>query len=104
MTLTANLVRSAGMALFGTHWRAPLARLLDVSDRELRNIDRAAREGQPYTPPAGWAAEIKAALAGVGVARAEQAQLALMVMAALDDVEAHPDVALSDAERQRAAL
>lgn len=104
MILTPDLVRSAGIALFGTQWRGPMARLLGVADREIRYIAKAAEDGTPYTPPAGWAAEIKAALAGVAASRAAQAQLAQQVMDALGDVPADPATALSEAERQRAAL
>lgn len=104
MILTADLVRSAGIALFGAQWRGAMARLLGVSDREIRAVSKAADDGTPYTPPPGWAAEIKAALAGVAASRAVQARLAQQVMDALGDVPADPATALSEAERQRAAL
>lgn len=102
MTLSPALVRAAGIALFGTHWRTPLARLLNVNERFMRRIDVAFNEGiDLYIEPA-WLPEIKAALEGLPEWRREQAVAADHVLSQLADI-ATADVALDDTERQRMA-
>lgn len=60
--LTPDLVCRAGHALFGEEWQSPLARMLDVNDRTIRRIAKAAREGADYTVNAAWAVELRTAL------------------------------------------
>lgn len=48
MTLTPDLFAQAGRALFGDEWQNPLADLIGMSERTVRRIAKAARDGDDY--------------------------------------------------------
>jgi len=60
--LNVALLARAGAALYGQDWQSPLARHLGVSDRTIRRMVQAAREGRDYTIPPGWWPEVTAEL------------------------------------------
>lgn len=84
--LTPDLVRRAGIALYGEEWQSPLARLLGVADRTVRRVAQAARDGSDYQVNQGWAVDIRAALKPIPVERELQGRFAAEVLEALKDV------------------
>lgn len=88
--LTPDLVRRAGIALFGDHWQAPLARAIRVDERTMRRVAKAARDGSPYDVNPAWASAIKSLLAPIPLERELQGRFAKEVLEALASVEARP--------------
>lgn len=86
--LTPDLVRRAGIALYGEHWQMPLAKALKVADRTMRRVAQAAREGSDYTVNQGWASEIRALLKPIPLEREIQGRFAAEVLEALADIGA----------------
>lgn len=102
--LSARHVRAAGLALFGENYRIALANLLNVNERLIRKIDKAALDGAPFRVNPAWGPELVAALQGLPNVRRTQAALASQVLTDLADVEPAPGFRLTDEERNRAGL
>jgi len=85
--LTPDLVRRAGLALYGQHWKAPMAELLDTATRTLSRIEAAFHKGEPYDVNPAWAAPLKAALEGLPERRRQQEADARAVLDALAHVQ-----------------
>ena len=89
--LTPDLVRRAGLALYGPQWKAPLAQLLDAAPRTLSRIEAALHKGEAYDVNPAWAGPLKMALEGLPERRAQQEADARAVLAALAHVQPRPD-------------
>lgn len=81
--LTPELVRRAGIALYGPDWQMPLSRLLGVNERTVRRLAQAVRDGTPYRVTQGWADPIREALEPVPLEREMQGRFAAEVLDAL---------------------
>lgn len=86
-TLSPDLVRRAGVALYGEHWQAPLARALVVDERTMRRVAQAEREGRPYDINPAWAPKIAKLLSKIPLEREIQARFAREVLELLGQVE-----------------
>ncbi len=102
MTLTAAHVRAAGIALFGERWRAPMSRFLDINDRHMREIGKAAETGADIAINPAWLPEIKGALEGLPEWRQGQSDHAAFALAALAAVVSVP-LDATEEDRQRMA-
>jgi len=58
----AELVASAGRALFGDQWQSPTARLLGISIRSMQYMAAAADRGDSYRIPSGILLDLAAEL------------------------------------------
>jgi len=89
--LTPDLIRRAGLALYGPNWKAPLAALLNSAPRTISRIDAALIKGEAYDVNPAWAGPLKLALEGLPERRRQQEADARAVLEALAHVQPRPE-------------
>jgi hypothetical protein len=86
-TFTPEMVRRAGVALFGEEWQNAMAELLGVNERTVRRVAQAAREGTDYRLNPAWAVELRTALERAAKDYELQARAAAEVARMLAEVD-----------------
>lgn len=84
--LTPDLVARAGIAVYGEKWQMPLAARLGMSDRNMRRIAQAARDGKDRPVPQDWIPVLVEILKPIPLERKVQARYAAEVLEALEGV------------------
>lgn len=88
--LTPDLVRRAGLALYGPYWKTPLADLLGSVPRTMSRIEAAYHAGEPYDVNPAWTALLRVAFEGLHERRAREEAEARAILEALTKVQPRP--------------